>query len=498
MKKNIRTKVIEKKTLYSSLVWGIAFLYLAIPILIFFMGWLKWYFAVPACFILVVSFYKFIQGSPELWFPELSRRTIEIIIMVFVLICVWVYMSGIGGMVYQNPDHQYRNGIFRLLVEENWPVINQENNRGLIYYIAYWLPAAVVGKIFGIDFGTRFQAIWAIAGICILYYFICAWRKKLTLWPLIFFIFFSGLDYLGALTMGTPGIQFGSTESIEFWASGLYQYSSNTTMLFWVFNQALPCWIIIVLLINQKDIKNLVLLLAMSMLSSTLPFVGLIPFVLYYLIRLSHYKDIRKFIKSLFSFNNVIAGGIVGVCSFLYLMGNSASNRIGSASTSAANLGVVERADVSRTAVILLIIVFCFFEFGIYCALIYKYQKNNPLLYIVCISLIIAPFIKVGSGTDFCMRASIPALFFLMLLIIQTIEEIKYKDKVLLFAIILALAIGAITPIHEMGRTIRNTAERCDTLMPILDEEIPGDIIMNSPNFSGDLNNNLFYKVFAK
>lgn len=39
--------------------------------------------------------------------------------------------------------------------------------RGLIYYIGYWLPAAVVGKVFGLTAGYYFQYVWAIIGIFI-------------------------------------------------------------------------------------------------------------------------------------------------------------------------------------------------------------------------------------------------------------------------------------------------------------------------------------------
>ena len=51
--------------------------------------------------------------------PIVSERRIprSTLTGMLVLVCVWAYLSGIGGLVYQNGDHPWRNSIFKALVE---------------------------------------------------------------------------------------------------------------------------------------------------------------------------------------------------------------------------------------------------------------------------------------------------------------------------------------------------------------------------------------------
>lgn len=88
---------------------------------------------------------------------------------------------------------------------EKWPVTatftsdTGTDGRGMVYYIGFWLPAAAIGKFFGIAAGYVAQYVWAVFGICVFYALICLWRKKVMVWPLFVIVFFSGLDVVGAL-----------------------------------------------------------------------------------------------------------------------------------------------------------------------------------------------------------------------------------------------------------------------------------------------------------
>lgn len=131
-----------------------------------------------------------------------------------------------------------------MLVEYDWPVIrevtteNGSSTRGMIYYIGFWLPSAVFGKIFTLNAGYYFQFFWAILGVSLVYYFVCNYFKKLSVFPLLGMIFFSGLDILGYYMIDYNFAELKLYSHIEFWCSG-YQFSSMTTQLFWVFNQAI-------------------------------------------------------------------------------------------------------------------------------------------------------------------------------------------------------------------------------------------------------------------
>ena len=103
--------------------------------------------------------------------------------------------------------------------------------------------------------------------------------------------------------------------------------------------------------------------------------------------------------------------------------------------------------------------------------------------------LLIYPFIRIGFSNDFCMRATIPALVLLYLLVVQTFDrgDIQ-KDKPILVIMIASLLIGAVTPLHEMTRTIVRTASGITKVKPDLGFD----------NFFGWKEDNSFLKYFGK
>lgn len=465
------------------------YLYLVLPTLIFMVGWLKWYwafiFGIAVAYACVKGFSDSIHEKCFL----IEKVDCKIFIQALLLIFLWVYLSGIGGWCYQNSDHEIRSAIFRALVQYDWPVISYDGTRGLIYYIGFWLPAACIGKIFGLEAGYAAQMVWAVLGIFVVYYLICVYRKKVDLLPIIFLIFFSGLDYVGTWILGEEGVDLTLAAHLEWWAYDM-QFTSTTSQLFWVFNQAIPAWVSTMLIMTQKNCKNMLFILSLTMLNSTIPFVGLIPIVLYlYAKRVradkSHWKEI-------FTFQNITGVVLIGGCVFLYLIGNISSGVIGRDN---AELVVREPA-----ALCLKYLLFFSLEFGIYLYFICKYRKKDSLIYLITAILVICPFIMVGNNHDFCMRASVPALIILMLLCIETLEKIQLEGKkVLLVAYCIVLLLGAITPFNEIHRSVKETFWKATNGESVRYPEI--DIeneLLRFANFSGETSGNLFFEYFAK
>ncbi len=477
----------------------IAYLYVLLPILIFFLGWCRWYVAIPGTILLIYCFFQLMKNSPEMWKPVWSREEIEKMVFIFLIIALWVYFSGLGKLVFQNPDHDWRNAIFEALVNYSWPVERMVQSdgissvRGLIYYIGFWMPAALVGKLFGMDAGFCFQAIWGALGIYCVYYLICILRKEIAIWPLMILIFISGLDAAAFYVAGGGETLYNITTHLEWWPNIHLQYSSITTQLFWVFNQAVPAWLLILLLYMQKNNRQMLLLLSCAMLPSTIPFVGMIPFTVYFM--LSHSYDrgtikerIQAFLWDTFTVENVLGGGMIGIISFLYLKTNVSSQ----------STGVVAELDGPK-AYIFTWLIFILFEVGVYWIVIYNYQKKNLLFYVICVCLLVCPLIKVGSGVDFCMRASIPALLLLYLLVVETLERSwKRKDYPILAMLIVLLLIGSITPVHEFCRTISKTAYRAYNHEYIFAISVSEESLFMANNFSGNVENSFFFKYIAK
>lgn len=466
------------------------YIYLMLPTLIFMIGWMKWYFAfafgILTAIACVRAFSDSIQDKCLLISTPADSKTF---LKALLLITLWVYLSGIGGWCYQNSDHEVRSAIFRALVEYDWPVVSYDGSRGLIYYIGFWLPAACVGKIFGLEAGYAAQVIWAVLGIFIVYYLICVYRKKVDLLPIAFLVFFSGLDYVGTWILGGEGVDLRLAAHLEWWAYDM-QFTSMTAQLFWVFNQAIPAWVATGLIMTQKNCKNMLFILSLTMLSSTIPFVGLIPIVIYLYVK--RVKADRSCWKEVFTLQNIVGVVVIGGCVFLYLIGNISGGMIGRES---AGLTAAEPA-----AQLLRYLLFYFLEFGIYLFFVCKYRKRDSLVYLITIILIICPFIKVGSDYDFCMRASVPALFILMLLCMETLEKI-YLDgkKWLLAGYCVVLLLGAITCFNEIHRSIEGTFWRAVHGESVRYPEVSiENQLLYGENFSGEVRGNLFYRYLGK
>ncbi len=160
---------------------------------------------------------------------------------------LWVFLSGVGGYAFQNWDHHWRNAVLHDLITYNWPVVYSSPEKGpitmLVYYVGYWLPAALAGKIFGWQAANFVLFLWTWLGVFLVISHLSLKLKTTALKAALLLIFFSGMDALGVLLFANeyptlwPPIQH-----LEIW-SGNLQYSSFTTQLFWVFNQVIPAWL---------------------------------------------------------------------------------------------------------------------------------------------------------------------------------------------------------------------------------------------------------------
>lgn len=500
----------------------LGYAYVLLPFLIFSLGWMRLYFSIPVVVILLGCFWKACKESPALWMPELHFENVMKILFILGVIALWVYYSGIGKFVFQNADHPWRNGIFNLLVESEWPVVSADTLPGttsksaLIYYIGFWMPSAVIGKLFGLNAGYCAQALWAFLGIALVYYLICARNKKLEVWPLAIFILFSGLDIIGEQLLGANVFTIDTCRHLEWW-NPAYQYTSMTAQLFWVFNQSIPAWLCTMLIFMQRNGRNMVLILACSMLSSTFPFVGLLALVTFLVLSRAYEQTwhgkrnahesretehgkfpphestlIMTFIKTtitdVFTVQNVLGGGIVGIFSFLYLSTNLSGGDI-----------MNQPPLFGGKYTLMLYVTFLLVEIAVYVVLLYKYNRKNALFYFSVFMLIVIPPVHVGSSYDFCMRASIPFLFVLMLLTMDAVRKsYETKDKRLYYALVLALAIGSVTPVHEFTRTVTESARRGNEGQVLYEIDISAEEVLSANNFSGSVEDNFFFKYIAK
>lgn len=538
--------------------------YIALPFIIFAAGFLKWYFALPMVLAVVLSVVFAAASSEGVRTMEIDNISRLKLVIGLILIVTVVILSGIGNVAWQNNDHATRNTLFDILVNDPWPVKYTQSNgtdAGIVYYIGFWLPAALFGKIFSLEAGYVFQIVWAVLGLFILYWLLCLVHKKVVIYPLVIFLMFSGLDCIGQWILAesgplntmqtgmwayTQGSQF--TSHLEWWAN-YFQYSSHITQLFWVFNQCLPVWLATLLLLVEKNNKNLVFIMGVTLLSSTLPFIGLIPVFIWCavtqkgedaLIRPVTQNPKDDFI-SLFTYQNVIGGGVSGIMSFLYLRGNTATAATGvvAGSTQKASAPVfslpafltvlliwaivfiiTHKIDTIKAKSFLffipaiplaflaarinkynprLYIMFIIFEVLILAALLLPAYRKSSLFFIAVSCLLIIPFFRVGKSIDFCMRVSIPLLAVMSLFASGAVDKYFKEKKLYLFIpLVIVLLIGSVTPMHEVARTVEASLDHIEKYGEIKNDSLLERKVKNGNNFSGKTENNIFFEFFAQ
>ena len=476
------------------------YIYLTLPFLIFVLGWVKSVVAIPMVIAILVCLWRiFQQMDTQVWSPSWDRNTVIKVVGVILVLALWVYMSGVGKLVFQNLDHAYRNTIFRLLVEEQWPIVQSGVNGSditMIYYIGFWMPAAIVGKIIGLEAGYYMQVIWAYVGVCLFYLLLCQYRKKIEIWPMVVFILFSGLDIVGNIGMGGRGEMYTTAFHQEWWNS-TFQFTSITAQLFWVFNQAIPAWLCTMMIFTEKNNRNIVFILGSCLISSTLPAVGLILLMIYVVFTRTTYKKpwLIGLVKDTCTIQNVLGGGIMGLTTFFYLLSNTSANNV------MQEITVESGWDYS-------VFNWCLFfaiELLCYIIVMWKFQRKNWLFYYTVVSLIAVSCVRIGLSNDFCMRASIPGLVIFIILILETLE-MAYRERKLLFnrmsfiALVGLLVIGSVTPFIEFKRTIQETISRKNAGEEITDPDVPVDAIMGElgVNFSGDVTGTIYDKYLMK
>jgi len=419
-----------------------AYCYMVIPIIIFFIGWLKIYIGIALSAVLLFGLFCFIKTryrEDEYFYIEAKA-----VCIILAAICIWVFLSGVGGYFCQRSDMHWRNALFRDLIDYSWPVVYPETGNALVYYYVFWMLPALVGKALGWEAANFSLFLWTITGVFISILFLCkmlrAYSMKKALTITTIYIFWSGLNIIGMTYMAMKGFGSGGILGGGFgwpdYVSGI-QYTPNNALLEWVFNQTIVPWVGVSLFLQDKRIDNLAYL-GLCMLSfAPLPFVGFFVIAVAWgtekAIQFIKKKKYSELIRNIFSVPNISAIISIFIVFLLFFTSNTAVN--GSAGVGGIGWYIKpEDFTVEHLKTLILFYVIEFFCYSLFC---YKEYKKDIIFYAVNISLFIFPLIRVGTGRDFCMRASIPALFILMVMIIKKIcaaqqEVLSVKTGILI------------------------------------------------------------------
>ncbi len=280
----------------------ITIFYIILPSFLFALGWLKGPFSIFTLLILLsfagvywVKVYPGVGGGKVSGQKDensvLSVEGRVGFVLVFFMLLLWLAFSGTGGLGLQNADYKASNALLKALIEQDWPLtyVIEGVRVPIVYYFAYYLPAALVGKLFGWLAANIFLFGWTFVGVWLSF----AWFWKLSRSTLrkpigkllilaLIFCLAGGMDFVGAFLL--KGREFEWSAHIEWWAE-FFQYSSNTTLIYWVPQHTLAAWLITGLIADALYEKHSLIYMGMVMAAGVLwsPFgiVGTAPYLLW-------------------------------------------------------------------------------------------------------------------------------------------------------------------------------------------------------------------------
>ena len=430
--------------------------YLGLPVLIFLCGWLTWWAGLPVALLLLA-------GSRALWPAQDSGTNrmpfdLSVGLLVVVVAIVWSALGGAGHLFFANFDWTTRDIVLRDLVVGAWPVGYGEFDGAQLLLrapLGFYLPAAVAGKVFGL--GTADPALLAWTAIGVALFLALAVSRVASLRAatvvVLVLVFFSGMDLVGTVLRG--GLQLAGhlriTDHLEWWAER-FQYSSNTTQLFWVPNHALAGWIATALLVRHADrpgfARIVPLVVALVPIWSPLTAVGLLPLAgIWWLQQLGKERTLR-----LIDPVAMAAAVAIALATGAYLVMGAAEIRS----------GVTVRAGESLLLYLPHYLQFVLLEGGILWLLLLALRVNG-LLVVAGLVLLVLPFAAFGPSNDLAMRGSIPAL---VVLALAAASVLAYPAAALqrrvLWPILLVLMLGVPTAVTEMARAVSEPAWKPD------------------------------------
>lgn len=433
-------KTIKLKHKY---IAALSYLYFIIPIILFYWGWVRLYYSIPLSAFLLLGF-SFLYRDQLKDNEDMINLPILAFIIPIVIIMIWALLSGQCGLFVQTYDWHGRNAVLRDLINYSWPVYYPKTGNALNFYFVFWLVPALVGKVLGWKAAYLALFIWVSLGVSLSFLLICfcikAEKLRDTILVIVIFIIWGGVNIFGMLlaysanVVETLNVIGGDLWLRDQWFGEPYrynyEYSSNNTLLQWVFHQSVTTWVATPLFLSNKSIRNYIFLGLCLFAFCPIPFIGLMLMMICsgfeQLIESIKNKNIAKIFKDVISKQNIMALLAIVLPFFLFYSSNPA------VSEKSIGGGIkfyypIEAFTIKR---IILLLIFYLISYGVYMLAIKKDHKKDKFFYVVGIILMIIPLLQVGKGRDFCMRGCIAPLFVVMIWVIQYIIKRTREKKI--------------------------------------------------------------------
>lgn len=503
--------------------------YLALPMAIFLVGWLRWWLAPAALAAMAVPCWETVRCCKRLFANEIPRpdpprvRWFDLLLLVLVAV-VLSALSGMGGYGVQEGDYFKHNAVLRDLIEKPWPVMvaSPKGHFPMVYYTAWYLPAAVVGKAAGWNAANHFLFAWGTMGLVLSILWFGLLARRINWVTIALFAAFSGLDVVGAAilklvdfsvdprggwaTLDWSRIDWYSLRwwnwDIRWWAGPTtWSYSSNMALLFWVPQQALGGWIATAILLqgmrrdNNPGRSTQWFYLALSAIWSPLVSIGLLPLLAadWLLERSSWPARVRS---------RFTLPGLCGLA-LLALMGSYFLARTAPLPFSddpIARFRFFGNSHYSGLAFLAGVLLFYALEVGALAMLSWVVHRPQERRWraVVLVSLgflFVLPFFRYGLNNDLVMRASIPCLMVVALLIARAVLADPSR-RFWRVALVVAVVVGATNPVAEVYRHLCEIRRRERVLLIPEPSEVKSLWELNCETYDGRADTDFFFRQY--
>lgn len=350
-------------------------------------------------------------------------------------------LGGEGGWFFATPDWQVRYAVLRDLTLHPWPFVLDHPSGVLVLRapVGMYLAPAMIGALAG---GFRVACLALLLQNTLVLGVVLALGAGLFAtargrWiGLGVFWAFSGMDILGQAIVGGP-----LALHLEGWAG--MQFSSMVTLAFWAPQHGLAGWFLAVLYLlwREERVPGGVMLAAMPLVAllSPLAMIGGVPFAAH----VGH--DALRRPRGLgISAAAVLFAAMLALPALVYLQ----------ADRGAVGGGAAHGYHLSGYLLFILL------ELGGYLLALRAQGADQPfglattLIAVGC--LLAAPFAQVGEGADFVMRASIPALAVMAVMMGRLLADHAITPARMAARrwILIMGAVGIATPAGEVWRAL--------------------------------------------
>lgn len=447
-----------------------ALIYLTVPVIIFFFGYLKPVWAV--LFSLLTAFacwWTWHDMAAKKAEKPLTERSVTVKTSYFVFlipaVLLVIYLSGVGEFSWCVGDHRVRYAILYDLINYKWPVIydfsTQSNpavaqslGQGKVafaYYFVFWMVPALVGKVFGLMAARIAIFIWSAIGLVLVAIGAMLLYGKQSRFIFVALMLFAGFDIFPYYYR----LWTGFNPTWEDWTWHL-RVMGNFYQIMNVFHQSIPGWLVTVLLLLCVKSNCVGLLGSLMFCYSPWAAIGILPMCVVKLFEANRGLKAKEVVKNIFSFGNVLAPVVFFICFAPFYTANS--------NATAADNGFIWNFYSKWSDLLFDYLCYVVFEFGIWSVIIRKKYRKDWMFYGAIATMLIIPIYKMTVPNDLLMRGSMAPLFaislYAVMFVTDAFNEMMAKgNKALKPRItVLTLLLSAYTTFNFLLTTVLFTA----------------------------------------